>query len=79
MDNFEKIERIVKGKLKERKAKLEIAQNKAGDPYGSNPLYVDGLQHDVDMLSIIACEIDAIKRNHPAVRDEMVKKMYLEK
>jgi hypothetical protein len=76
MDNFEKIELIVKGKLKERKAKLERARNKTSDPYGSSPLYVDGLQHDVDMLSIIACEIDAIKRNHPAVRDEMIQKMY---
>jgi hypothetical protein len=76
MDNFQKIELIVKGKLKERKVKLERARNKAGDPYGSNFVYIEGLQHDVDMLSIIICEIDAIKRNHPAVRDEMVKKMY---
>jgi hypothetical protein len=76
MDNFEKIELIVKGKLKERKAELERARNKAGDPHGSNPVYVEGLEHEVDMLSIIACEIDAIKRNHPAVMDEMVQKMH---
>jgi hypothetical protein len=76
MDNFEKIELIVNGKLKERKTELKRARNKTGDPYGSNPVYVEGLEHEVDTLSIIACEIEAIKRNHPAVRDEMVQKMY---
>jgi hypothetical protein len=76
MDNFEKIELIVVGKLKQKKMELERARNKDGDPYGTHPLYVDGLQQEVDTLSQIWCEIQAIKRNDPAVRDEMVQKMY---
>jgi hypothetical protein len=76
MDNFEKIDLIVNGKLKEAKAKLEIARNREGDPYGSNPTYIQDLEQAVDTLSQIWCEIQAIKNNHPAVRDEMVLKMY---
>ncbi|MEW6604479.1 MAG: hypothetical protein AB1351_07285 [Thermoproteota archaeon] len=55
MDNFEKIELIVKGKIKERKIELERSKEK------HNQMYVLGLEHEVTALTRIALKIDAIK------------------
>lgn len=76
MGNFEKIDLIVNGMLKEAKAKLKRARRNEGDPCGDNPTFIQTLQDEVDTLSQIWCEIDTIKRNDPSVSDEMVQKMY---
>jgi hypothetical protein len=75
MDNFTKIELIVKGKLKERKAELERCKKPEPNPYGANPLYILGIEHEIIMLRRILEDIDAIKRNHHSVREEMILKM----
>lgn len=74
MDSFQKIELIVKGRLQERRNQLDWC--KGAELYGHSNLHVLGLEHEVSMLIRIAGDIDAIKRNHLSVRDEMVLKMY---
>ena len=76
MNDFEKIQLIVNGKLKERKRELDRCKKPKPDPYGTNPPYLLGLEHEVIALTWIAGDIDAIKSKHHSVRDEMVLKMY---
>jgi hypothetical protein len=59
MDNFEKIELIVNGRLKEGKAELDRVKRK--DPYGANTLYILGVEHEVNMLTRIALDIKSIR------------------
>ena len=77
MNDFEKIEQIVDGKLKERKKEeLERCRKPKPIPYGANPSYLLGLEREVIALAWIAGDIDAVKRNHTSVSDKMVQKMY---
>ena len=62
MDNFERIELIVKGRLTERKRALELCRD-------VNDLYATGVKHDVDALVRVLGDIDALKNNHYSVSD----------
>lgn len=75
MDPLDKIEMIILGMRKETKKKLDRS-NGNKSPNDDNPLYILGLQHDFDTLSLVWTKIDAVKRNHYSVRDEIVLRMY---
>jgi len=69
MDNFQRIELIVKGRLNERKKELEKCRRRG--PTAPSSLYVLGVKHEVCMLMRIAGDIDSIKREHHSIRDEI--------
>ena len=62
MDNFERIELIIKGRLAERKRALELCKN-------VNNLYATAVKHDVDALMRVLGDINALKNNHYSVSD----------
>lgn len=68
MDPLDKLELIVKDKIKE-KTEFERGKGK------HNPTYLQGLQDEIDALSWVWTEIDAIKRNGPSVTDEVMEKI----
>jgi hypothetical protein len=35
----------------EKKAELARGKKKEPNPYGANPLYINGVEHEIDMLS----------------------------
>lgn len=69
MDNFQRIELIVKGRLNERKQELEKCRRR--ESTAPSGLYVLGVKHEVCMLMRIAGDIDSIKRDHPPTRNEI--------
>lgn len=70
MDPLDKLELIIKGTIKQKKVDYERGKDKHSN------LYLLGLQANIDTLSWVWAEIDAIKRNAPHVTDEIVLKMY---
>ena len=69
MRRLEKLEIIIKYHLAEKKRKRENSTH-------SSNLYLLELDSEISMLQKIMSEIDAIKRNHHTVTDEMILKMY---
>jgi hypothetical protein len=65
---------IYRGMQNQKKEERGRCNDKSG--YEANSLYILGLEHGIDMLSVVLCELKAVRENHPAVRDEMVMKMY---
>jgi hypothetical protein len=70
MEPMEKLEIIVEGTLMSKKRDRDISKDKTSN------LYVLGLDHEINTLSWVLYQIDAIKRKHPSMSDEMVLKMY---
>jgi hypothetical protein len=65
MEQLEKLEIIVKYDLAEKKGKRENTVH-------SSNLYILGLDHQISTLEEIMIAINAIKRNHYSVSDEMI-------
>lgn len=70
MDPLDKLELIVKERIRERKAESQRGRGK------HNPAYLQGLDSEIDALQWVWSKIDAIRRNAPAVSDEMIQRMY---
>ena len=70
MEPLDKLEIIIKAEIKERKAELE----RSGERHSA--LYLEALHHEIDCLGWVWTKIDNIRRNVPAVSDEMIKRMY---
>ncbi len=70
MEPLEKLEIIVRGRQNQKK----IERGRGKDKH--NRLYILGLGHEIDMLSVVLCDIDSIRRNVPSMSDEIVQKMY---
>lgn len=76
MEPLDKLEMIYQSMQNEKKVELDRCKKPEPDPYGARPLYVQRLENEIDMLSVIICKLQAVKENHHSVRDEMVQKMY---
>lgn len=70
MEPLDKLELIIKSLIEQRKK-----ERKNGEGKHSN-LYIEGLDHEIDMLRVVLCDIDAIRRNVPNMTDEKVQRMY---
>jgi hypothetical protein len=70
MEPLDKLELIIKGAIKQKKAQRDRGMDK------HSIQYIQGLGNEIDALSWVWTKIDAIKRNHPNVSDEMIMKMY---
>jgi hypothetical protein len=70
MDPLDKLELIIKGTISQKKKERERGKD------NHSSLYILGLDHDIDTLSWVWTEIESIRRNAPAVSDEIVLKMY---
>jgi len=69
MEPLEKLELIIKYQIRRKKAEREKSKHHSN-------LYILELDQEINTLSWILTEIDAIKRNVPSMSDEMVMKMY---
>jgi hypothetical protein len=70
MGPLDKLELIIKHTIGQKKKERKNSEGKHSN------LYILGLDHEIDMLRVIFCDIDGIKRNVPSMSDEMVLKMY---
>ena len=73
MDLLEELEIIVRGVQNRKK----IERDRGKDKHSS--LYILGLDHEIDMLSVVLVKLQAIKKNHHSVSDAIVQRMYGEK
>jgi RNase P/RNase MRP subunit p30 len=60
---------IIKGTVEQKKKERERCKDKVSS------LYILGLDHQINTLSWVLTEIDAIKRNAHGVSDEIVTRM----
>jgi hypothetical protein len=68
MEPLDKLKVVIQGMIKQRKK--EIDRGKASGMHPAFP-YVNGMEHEIAMLELVLCHIDAIKRNVPSLFDEM--------
>ena len=70
MDPLDKLEIIVKDRIRGAKAEFESGKGR------HSPLYLDAPQHEIDTLSWVWTRINAIRQNAPSVSDETIERMY---
>ena len=66
MDPLDKLVLIIEGTISQKKKERERGKDKHGN------LYIIGLDHEIDTLSLIRSYIGMIKRNAPSMADEMI-------
>lgn len=67
---LDKLEMIYRGMQKQKKIERDRGRDKHSN------LYILGLDHEIDMLSVVLAELKAVKENHHSVRDEIMQKIY---
>jgi hypothetical protein len=70
MDNFEKLEIILDGMIKDQKKEIERDKNI------SNPAHVHDLMRELQAFQRVYAHMLAIKQNGPSVTEEMIERVW---